>query len=157
MSDECEKPRADETTDVLVIGSGIAGLAAALSAASQGSDVVVATKAKRPEGASSWWAQGGIAVTRDDPEGFTRDILDASDGTAALDMTATDADGDTLTYLWEVTDGNAAHVVFASPTAEDTEVSVEDRDGNRVDVFGLDEPHRAPRGFSWMFFAGWRF
>jgi len=74
-----------ETTDVLVVGSGIAGLASALAAARDGSDVVVATKAKRPEGASSWWAQGGIAVTRDDPEGFKRDILDASDGTADPD------------------------------------------------------------------------
>lgn len=74
-----------ETTDILVVGSGIAGLASALAAARQGSDVVVATKAKRPEGASSWWAQGGIAVTRDDPEGFTQDILDASDGTADPD------------------------------------------------------------------------
>ena len=74
-----------ETTDVLVVGSGIAGLASALSAAREGSDVVVATKAKRPEGSSSWWAQGGIAVTRDDPEGFKQDILDASDRTADPD------------------------------------------------------------------------
>ncbi|WP_324759037.1 L-aspartate oxidase [Haloarcula sp. GH36] len=70
------------TTDVLVVGSGIAGLAAALAAAREGSDVTVATKATRPEGASSWWAQGGIAVSRDDPEQFKRDIVTASDGTA---------------------------------------------------------------------------
>ncbi|WP_129115899.1 L-aspartate oxidase [Halegenticoccus tardaugens] len=74
-----------EQTDVLVVGSGIAGLAAALGAAREGSDVVVATKAKRPEGASSWWAQGGIAVTRDNPEGFAEDIIDTSDGTADPD------------------------------------------------------------------------
>ncbi len=74
-----------ETVDVLVVGSGIAGLASALAAARQGSDVLVATKARRPEGASSWWAQGGIAVTRDDPEGFKRDVLAASDGTADPD------------------------------------------------------------------------
>jgi len=69
-------------TDVLVVGSGIAGLAAALGAAREGSDVTVATKATRPEGASSWWAQGGIAVSRDDPEQFKRDILTASADTA---------------------------------------------------------------------------
>jgi L-aspartate oxidase len=70
------------TSDVLVIGSGIAGLAAALGAAREGADVTLATKATRPEGASSWWAQGGIAVTRDDPDQFRRDIVAASDGTA---------------------------------------------------------------------------
>ncbi|MFB6082968.1 MAG: L-aspartate oxidase [Halorientalis sp.] len=69
-------------TDVLVVGSGIAGLASALAAAREGADVTVATKATRPEGASSWWAQGGIAIARDDPEQFKQDILDASDGTA---------------------------------------------------------------------------
>ncbi|WP_135304018.1 L-aspartate oxidase [Haloarcula amylovorans] len=73
---------AQEMSDVLVVGSGIAGLAAALGAAREGSNVTLATKATRPEGASSWWAQGGIAVSRDDPEQFKADILAASDGTA---------------------------------------------------------------------------
>ncbi|KAA9398858.1 FAD-dependent oxidoreductase [Haloarcula sp. CBA1130] len=73
------------TTDVLVIGSGIAGLAAALSAAREGADVTLATKATRPEGSSSWWAQGGIAVSRDTPEEFKQDIMAASDGTADPD------------------------------------------------------------------------
>jgi L-aspartate oxidase len=72
----------ERTTDVLVVGSGIAGLAAALGAAREGADVTLATKAARPEGSSSWWAQGGIAVARDDPEQFKRDILEASAGTA---------------------------------------------------------------------------
>ena len=70
------------TTDVLVVGSGIAGLAAALGAAREGADVTVATKATRPEGSSSWWAQGGIAVSRDDPGQFKEDILAASADTA---------------------------------------------------------------------------
>jgi L-aspartate oxidase len=72
-------------TDVLVVGSGIAGLAAALAAAREGDDVTLATKATRPEGASSWWAQGGIAVSRDTPEEFKQDIMAASDGTADPD------------------------------------------------------------------------
>jgi L-aspartate oxidase len=71
-----------DTTDVLVVGSGIAGLASALAAAREGANVTVATKATRPEGASSWWAQGGIAIARDDPEQFKTDILAASSGTA---------------------------------------------------------------------------
>jgi len=84
-SGEQSEPRAHETADVLVVGSGIAGLAAALAAARDGQNVVVATKATRPEGASSWWAQGGIAVARDHPEQFKEDIVAASDGTADPD------------------------------------------------------------------------
>jgi len=71
-----------DETDVLVVGSGIAGLAAAIGAAREGATVTVATKATRPEGASSWWAQGGIAVSRDDPGQFKQDILTASADTA---------------------------------------------------------------------------
>jgi len=78
-----------ETTDVLVVGAGIGGLAAALAAAREGRDVLVATKSTRPEGASSWWAQGGIAVARDDRAQFRRDIVAASDGTADLDAVET--------------------------------------------------------------------
>ncbi|MFB6255129.1 MAG: L-aspartate oxidase [Haloplanus sp.] len=82
-------------TDVLVVGAGIAGLAAALAADRAGADVTLATKATRPESAATWWAQGGIAVSRDDPEGFKRDILAASDGTAdpdAVDTLVANAD-----------------------------------------------------------------
>lgn len=71
--------------DVLVIGSGIAGLAAALGAAREGAAVTIATKATRPEGASTWWAQGGVAVARDDPDQFKEDIIAASAGTADPD------------------------------------------------------------------------
>jgi L-aspartate oxidase len=78
-----------QTTDVLVVGAGIAGLTAALEADRQGADVTLATKAERPEAASTWWAQGGIAVTRDDPEGFKQDVLDASAGTADADAVET--------------------------------------------------------------------
>jgi len=73
------------TADVLVVGTGIAGCAAALAAAREGSDVLVATKAERPEDASTDWAQGGIAVSRDDPEQFKQDILTASSDTADPD------------------------------------------------------------------------
>ena len=69
-------------TDVLVVGAGIAGLSAALAADRAGADVTLATKARRPEDASTWWAQGGIAITRNDPAQFKQDVLDASAGTA---------------------------------------------------------------------------
>jgi L-aspartate oxidase len=92
----------ERDTDVLVIGSGIAGLAAAFSAQRAGADVTLATKAERPEEASTWWAQGGIAVTRGDKEQFKADIIEASSGTAddkAVDVlveNATDAVRDVL-------------------------------------------------------------
>ena len=82
--------------DVLVVGSGIAGCAAAFAAARAGSEVLVVTKAERPEGASTDWAQGGIATTRDGPEALKRDILAASDGTAdpeAVDVLVENASG----------------------------------------------------------------
>ncbi len=81
-------------TDVLVVGSGIAGCAAALAAARAGADVTVATKATAPADASTDWAQGGIAVTGADPESFRDDVLAASGGTAdpgAVDVLVTDA------------------------------------------------------------------
>ncbi|EMA00964.1 L-aspartate oxidase [Haloarcula vallismortis] len=95
------------TTDVLVIGSGIAGLAAALSAARDGDDVTLATKATRPEGASSWWAQGGIAISRDTPEEFKEDIMAASDGTAdpdAVDVLVENANAAVEDVLLETLD-----------------------------------------------------
>ncbi|RQG91133.1 FAD-dependent oxidoreductase [Natrarchaeobius halalkaliphilus] len=84
-----------KTTDVLVVGSGIAGCAAALSAARAGANVLVLTKAQRPTDASTDWAQGGISTTRGDPDALKADILEASDDTAdpaAIDVLVEDAD-----------------------------------------------------------------
>ncbi|WP_435359174.1 L-aspartate oxidase [Haloarchaeobius sp. DFWS5] len=84
-----------EQTEVLVVGTGIAGCAAALGAARQGANVLVVTKAKRPEDASSDWAQGGISTTGTDPVQFKRDIVAASAHTAdeaAVDVLVENAD-----------------------------------------------------------------
>ncbi|QGN06366.1 FAD-dependent oxidoreductase [Halorhabdus sp. CBA1104] len=97
-----------QTTAVLIVGGGIAGCAAALSAARKDADVTLATKARRPEDASTWWAQGGIAISRDDPEQFKQDIIDASAGTADPDAAdvlvenANDAVRDVLVETLEV-------------------------------------------------------
>jgi L-aspartate oxidase len=83
------------TTDVLVVGAGIAGLATAIAADRQGRDVTLVTKAERPAEASTYWAQGGIAVTRGDPDQLKQDVLDASAGTAdpaAVDVLVEGAD-----------------------------------------------------------------
>ncbi|TQQ81817.1 L-aspartate oxidase [Halonotius roseus] len=90
------------TADVLVVGSGIAGCAAALAAAREGEEVLLVTKASEPEDAASDWAQGGIATTRGDPDSLKADIIDASAGVAdpeAVDVlveNAADAVSDVL-------------------------------------------------------------
>ena len=50
-------------TDVLVIGAGIAGMRAALSAAAAGRDVIVTAKSELNE-SNTYWAQGGVAAAR---------------------------------------------------------------------------------------------
>ncbi|ELY47667.1 L-aspartate oxidase [Natronorubrum sulfidifaciens] len=84
-----------DTTDVLIVGSGIAGCAATLAAARAGADVCLVTKAQRPDDASTDWAQGGISTTRGDPESLKADMLAASDDTAdedAIDVLLEEAD-----------------------------------------------------------------
>jgi L-aspartate oxidase len=122
------EPQQAETADVLVVGSGIAGCAAALAAAREGAEVLMATKATRPEGSSSWWAQGGIAVSKDDPEQFKQDILTASDGTAdpeAVDVlveNANDAVEDVLIDTLDVDfDGNGDDHDFGQEAAHSDE------------------------------------
>ncbi len=53
--------------DLLVVGSGAAGLTAALTAADQGAHVLMLTKGHAPD-SSSWHAQGGIAATMGDDD-----------------------------------------------------------------------------------------
>lgn len=68
-------------TDTLVIGSGVAGMRAALTAAEQG-DVILLSKGDL-KNTNTAWAQGGIAaVMRDDDtvEAHVRDTLEAGAG-----------------------------------------------------------------------------
>jgi L-aspartate oxidase len=58
-------------TDVLVLGSGIAGLMTALEFADRGADVLVLTK-RAADDASTNWAQGGIAAVFDPADSFAR-------------------------------------------------------------------------------------
>jgi L-aspartate oxidase len=69
-------------TDVLVIGSGLAGLAAAWAAAKRHCEVTLLTRASRPEDSNTYWAQGGIIYRgrEDCPEKLAVDILEAGAG-----------------------------------------------------------------------------
>jgi L-aspartate oxidase len=69
-------------TDVLVIGSGLGGLAAAWEAAKRGCEVTLMTRMSNPEESNTYWAQGGIIYRgRDErPEQLVEDILVAGAG-----------------------------------------------------------------------------
>lgn len=68
--------------DVLIIGSGLAGCAAALAAARAGAHVVMITKGARAEESNTWEAQGGIIYrgVDDSPERLAADIVAAGAG-----------------------------------------------------------------------------
>ena len=69
-------------TDVLIIGSGLGGLAAAWAAANRGCEVTLMTRATNPEDSNTYWAQGGIIYRGHDeqPEQLVKDILVAGAG-----------------------------------------------------------------------------
>jgi L-aspartate oxidase len=70
------------SADVVVVGSGIAGLSAALRLRERGATVLLVTKTVLNEGSTAW-AQGGIAAAMDDddsPEQHLRDTLVAGVG-----------------------------------------------------------------------------
>lgn len=69
-------------TDVLVIGSGVAGIRAAMEASAKGRDVIILAKTELQESATSW-AQGGIAsagISPDAPEFHAEDTILAGAG-----------------------------------------------------------------------------
>lgn len=73
---------AHETVDVLVIGTGVAGLTAAIEAARAGAATLMVNKTQLEDSNTSW-AKGGIAavMTKEDSfDSHVRDTLTASDG-----------------------------------------------------------------------------
>lgn len=69
-------------TDILIIGSGLAGCIAAISAAEEGRKVLMITKTDELVGGNTPYAQGGIIYKgiEDSPEKLKHDILLAGDG-----------------------------------------------------------------------------
>ncbi len=68
-----------ERCDVLVLGTGVAGLSAALAAATRGADVLLVCRTSDPSATNTWRAQGGIVFRgeSDSPELLAREILSA--------------------------------------------------------------------------------
>lgn len=76
--------------DVVIVGSGVAGLTAALHARRSGRTVLLVTKGRVEEG-STRWAQGGIAAALaddDTPEEHLHDTLVAGAGLCDVDAVA---------------------------------------------------------------------
>jgi L-aspartate oxidase len=74
-------------TDILIIGSGLAGCAAALAAAKRDVEVTLLTRSPYPEESSTFWAQGGIIYqgTDDSPQKLVADIVAAGAGLSSPD------------------------------------------------------------------------
>jgi L-aspartate oxidase len=68
--------------DILIIGSGIAGLAAAITASELGLNVIVINKETSLHESNTYYAQGGIVTLgeNDPPELLMEDIIRAGDG-----------------------------------------------------------------------------
>ena len=66
-----------EKTNILVIGSGLSGAVAALTAADEGKAVTLITKNNNLLSGNTAWAQGGIAHfnPQDSPKIFKEEVL----------------------------------------------------------------------------------
>ena len=78
----------DFNTDVLIIGTGIAGLSSAIKLAESKLNITIVTREKKPEITNTFWAQGGIIYSPkdlNDQEDLVKDIMKASAFTANVD------------------------------------------------------------------------
>ena len=71
--------------DVLIIGTGIAGLTSAIKLAEAGKQVLIVTRAKKPEVTNTYWAQGGIIFPDRDDVDLVNDIDKASSHTSNIE------------------------------------------------------------------------
>src|SRR5208283_2258774 len=74
-------------TDILVIGSGLAGLAAAWAAAKRGCQVTMLTRTSNAAESNTNWAQGGIIfhAPEESPDQLVADILSVGGGLSSPD------------------------------------------------------------------------
>lgn len=71
--------------DVLILGTGIAGLSSAARLAEKGLKVAIVTREKDPAVTNTAWAQGGIIYSKGSEESLVEDIIAASAGTSSLE------------------------------------------------------------------------
>ena len=71
--------------DVLIIGTGVAGLTSAIKLAESGAKVAIVTREERPEHTNTFWAQGGIIYTNETDEEFVEDLVKASAETSNIE------------------------------------------------------------------------
>ena len=71
-----------QKTEILIIGLGLAGMTAAITAAQSGKKVTIITKTKELVSGNTPWAQGGIVYKglNDSPEKLKKDIMQAGAG-----------------------------------------------------------------------------
>ena len=71
-----------QKTDILIIGLGLAGMTAAITAAKSGKKITIITKTDSLQSGNTPWAQGGIVYKglNDSPQKLKKDILDAGAG-----------------------------------------------------------------------------
>jgi L-aspartate oxidase len=81
-------------TDILIIGTGIAGCTAALKLAEHFDNITIITKSAEPEQCTTYFAQGGIVYKgeEDSPEKLTKDITYAGAGLCYEDAVRTMAE-----------------------------------------------------------------
>lgn len=78
----------NKSYDVLILGTGIAGLTNAIKLAESGLSIGIATREKAPEETNTFWAQGGVIYSKkiwDDEDSLIEDIEVASSHTANLE------------------------------------------------------------------------
>jgi L-aspartate oxidase len=71
-----------QKTDILIIGLGLAGMTAAITAAKSGKKITIITKTNSLQSGNTPWAQGGIVYQglNDSPQKLKEDILNAGAG-----------------------------------------------------------------------------
>tara|TARA_Y100001970_G_scaffold18650_2_gene20934 strand:- start:3570 stop:5120 length:1551 start_codon:yes stop_codon:yes gene_type:complete len=71
-----------QKTDILIIGFGLAGMTAAITAAQSGKQITIITKTDSLQSGNTPWAQGGIVYQglNDSPQKLKNDILNAGAG-----------------------------------------------------------------------------
>jgi L-aspartate oxidase len=104
----------ESATDVVVVGTGVAGLTAARDLVAAGLDVLVVTKSDLDD-ASTSWAQGGVAVVLEEAGATAGAAAGADSGAGAA--AGADSGAGTDSVAAHVADTLAAAAGLADPTA----------------------------------------